>query len=651
MIRKLLLVFSLLVLPCLGDAKLPELTPEITKIKIEEILKAHASYKVISEDLVKRALQTYLEELDPTKTYFIEPDIHQWLDPSEDLVRQVLNDYKRGSFEVFQQINSAMVRAILRRRELEKKINLSELPLHVSPKEFKDMKWVNNEQELLSRLIRIKALQVETSAKLNEELRDKALQRIDKRQLKYEEEFLNQDPVQRERLVLTDVLKAFASALDTHTAYFTPDEAAQFMISVQQRLSGIGAQLRDDLNGFTVMKIVEGGPAAIGKELKVKDRIIAVNGEPVVGMDIQDAVDLIRGQENTDVTLTIIRETKDGDQVREEKRDIVVRRGEVVLKETRFSTAYEPYGDGVIGYLRLYSFYQDNESAASDLANEIRKLQKEHKLLGVILDLRSNTGGLLAQAVEVSGLFIKKGIVVSVKDHTGAIQHLRHLDDKTAWDGPLIVLVNRSSASAAEIVAQALQDYGRAIIVGDDHTFGKGSFQTFTLNPSKTSQVNPQGEYKVTRGRYYTVSGKTPQLTGVFADITVPGPLSESEIGEKFAKHPLANDKIKPNYDDDLSDIPFTQREKIRILYKFDLQPRMTQYAPYMDLLRANASYRVEHDKFYQNFLQELKKEEDNTVEDTGEENLNKIDFQLHETYNVMRDLIYLIKTNYSNSR
>ncbi len=151
------------------------------------------------------------------------------------------------------------------------------------------------------------------------------------------------------------------------------------MINVQQRLYGIGAQLRDDINGFSVMKIIEGGPAAIGKQLKVKDRIIAVNGEPVVGMDIEDAVDLIRGEANTPVSLTIIREVKGLDgQKKEEKLDLSILRGEVVLKETRFKTSYEPYGDGVIGSLKLHSFYQDKgSSSAADLREEIEQLKKK----------------------------------------------------------------------------------------------------------------------------------------------------------------------------------------------------------------------------------------------------------------------------------
>lgn len=623
------------------SAKLPDITPEDVSNKLNEIMKAHASHKKLNATLVDRTLQNYLEELDPTKTYFILTDIDQWVNPSETLQEKLLRDFSKSNYDVFEQIHDKLAQTIQRRHELEKEINLQELPKHVKAEQFKDMKWAKDDQELLARLTDLKALQMESVSKLSEELKDKSLQRIAKRQTKFEEEILNNDPAQKKRFILTNALKAFATALDSHTAYFTPDEAQQFMISVQQRLFGIGAQLRDDINGFTVVKVVEGGPAANSKELKAKDRIIAVNGEPVVGMDIVDAVDLIRGDENTPVTLTVIRDVSEGAITREEKLDITLQRGEVVLKETRYETSIEPFGDGVIAYLRLHSFYQDPEfSSSEDLEKELKKLKANHNVKGVILDLRNNSGGLLSQAVTVTGLFIAKGIVVSIKDDAGNVQHLRNLDSTTVWDGPLIVLVNRASASASEIVAQTLQDYGRALIIGDDHTYGKGSFQTFTLNGTKNTPVNPKGEYKVTRGRYYTVSGKTPQLVGVLADIAVPGIFSESEIGEKYGKYPLEDDVIKENYDDDLSDIPFLQREKIRMLYKYDMQKRLDLYHPYLDTLKKNSHFRITHDKNYQNFLKEVKKKDDIDSENQEEFGIN--DLQLQETYNIMKDLILM---------
>lgn len=623
------------------EAKLPEITPKQTTEKIQEIMKSHATYKELTPVLIKRIFTSYLEELDPNKTYFIEPDIQQWLDPSDPLVNKALYNLQHGNYDVFEQMQKALVTAIARRQELDKEIP-KELPKNVKATEFKDMNWAKTKEELLTRLTRIKALQMEAAAKLNEDTREKSLQRIEKRKAKFEEEMLTKDKKELQQRILTMVLKAVSMSLDSHTAYFTPDEATQFMINVQQRLFGIGAQLRDDISGFSVVKIIEGGPAA-NSELKVKDQIIAVDGEPVVGMDIEDAVELIRGEKESNVTLTVIREIPDGENKKTEKLDVVVKRGEVVLKESRYESTFEPFGDGSIGYLRLYSFYQDPESSsASDLTDAIRKLKEQHNLKGLILDLRFNSGGMLAQAVAVTGLFITKGTVVSIKDENGVIQHLRDLDGKTLWDGPLIVLINRASASASEIVAQTLQDYGRALIIGDDHSFGKGSFQTFTLNTTQTGGVNPQGEYKVTRGRYYTVSGNTPQLKGVSSDIVVPGPLSETDIGEKFSKYPLENDRINPNYDDDLSDIPSNQREKIKLLYKFDLQKKLTTYDPYLASLTKNSTDRIHNNKTYQAYLKELKKKEGEEDDEDPEEKIGQNDLQLAEAFNIMKDLIFL---------
>ena len=628
----------------ISASKLPDLSPEEVTTKAKEIMKAHASQKKMTPLLAQRVLNNYLELLDVNKTYFIQSDIEQWTNPSEALLQKVVDDFEAHNFSTFEKIQDVFTKAILRRRLIEQSIDYKNLPTHVRAEEFKDLPWAKTDDELINRLKRIRALQLETAAKLNPDMREKSIQRITKRQLKYEDDMMVADPKERQRVILTQVLKSIATGLDAHTAYFTPMEATQFMINVQQRLYGIGAQLRDDINGFTIVKIVEGGPAALNKQLKVKDRIVAVNGEPVVGMDISDAVDLIRGEAKTPVVLTIIRDIKKPDgTVNEEKKDITILRDEVVLKETRFKSSYEPYGDGVIGYLKLYSFYQDKDSSsASDLNNEIMKLKSEHNLEGLILDLRYNSGGLLTQAVAVTGLFISKGIVVSIKDETGKVQHLRDLDGSMAWDGPLIILVNRMSASASEIVAQTLQDYGRAIVVGDDHTFGKGSYQTFTLSSSGDSdQVDPHGEFKVTRGRYYTVSGKTPQQVGVIPNITIPGPLSETEVGERYSKYPLENDNIKSNFDDDLSDIPFLQRKKL-LLYKYGLQSKVDTYNSYLEDLKDHSGNRLDLSHNYQNMLKEIKKKDESDVDTV--ENFGQNDLQLEESYNIMKELIFMME-------
>jgi carboxyl-terminal processing protease len=619
----------------------PSLTPRDARIKIDEILRAHVSHQSLDHEIVKRSFQNYLDEVDPGKTYFIENEILKWITPSEDLVNQTLNDLKQENYSTFSQIHDALLHAIARRESLEAQIAEVELPNDVKPSEFKDIQWAKSEDELKIRLIRIKSLQLSAAEKLNQETKDQFIQRVKKRRLNREEELKATSQEEKNQLILSFVLKAVSSSLDSQTAYFTPAEANQFLIQVQQRLFGIGAQLRDDLDGLSIVRLLEGGPASASNKLKVSDKIIAVDGEPIVGMDITEAVELIRGQQGTVVTLTVLRETTTDSTKKEEKLDVDIIRGEVVLKETRLESSSTPFGNGVIGIFHLFSFYQDNKSSsASDLAKEIQGLQQKHNLKGIILDLRNNAGGLLDQAVAVTGLFINKGVVVSVKDNTGDVKRLRNIDKKKIWDGPLIILTNKTSASASEIVAQTLQDYGRALVVGDDYTYGKGTFQTFTLESAHYGKVNPKGEFKVTRGRYYTVSGKSPQLCGVAADIIVPGIFSQMDIGEKFSKYPLETDTIEPSFEDDLSDVPALHRFQVQSLYKNNLQQKQPIYQPYLENLKSNSQSRISSSKNYQNFLKEIEKK-DNYNESTEEFGSN--DLQLEETVNIMKDMIFII--------
>ncbi len=625
----------------IASAKPPTLTPKDTRGKIEEILRAHVSHQRLTPELTSRALQNFIEELDPGKTYFIESDIETWTTPSEDLLNETMQGYKHEQFTTFEMIHHSMIAAIERRNAIERKMEGAILPSNVQPVEFKDLKWAKSEEELTNRLLRIKSLQSQTALKISPETQEQFLQRVSKRRVNRESELITSTIEERKQLVLAYVLKATSSALDSQTIYFTPAEASQFMIQVQQRLFGIGAQLRDDLSGFSIVRLVDGGPASMGNKLKVGDRIVAVDHEPVVGMDIVEAVELIRGPQGSNVVLTVLRETKDGDISKEDKLDIEIVRGEVVLKETRLESYYEPYGDGVIAILHLFSFYQDSKSSStSDLAAAIEEIKKNHKVKGVVLDLRNNAGGLLPQAVSVTGLFISKGVVVSVKDNTGQVQHLRNIDGKKVWDGPLVVLTNRTSASAAEIVAQTLQDYGRAFVIGDPETFGKGTFQTFTLEAANFGKVNPKGEYKVTRGRYYTVSGKSPQLIGVKADIVVPGIFSEMDIGEKYAKYPVETDQIAASFQDDMSDVPAIHRHQINRMYKDQKQEIMTTYQPYLESLKKNSQMRISQNKNYQNFLKELAKKDEfaDTFEFFGQN-----DLQLTETLNIMKDFILFL--------
>lgn len=626
---------------CVCEGKPPQLGPRDVTAKVDEILKAHVCHKVLTADLMDRTLQNFLDELDPTKTYLLEGEVSQWTHPSEELLQRALLGFKRHDFSLFKEIHTTFIDSIERRHTIEADIAQRELPRGVKSEEFKEIAWAATEEELATRLLRIKALQLDATEKLGDESQNRFIQRVQKRRLNRESEITGANQEERNKVTLAYVLKAATASLDSHTNYFTPNEANQFMIQVQQRLFGIGAQLRDDLDGLSVIRIIENSPASLNNKIKINDKIIAVDHEPVVGMEISEAVELIRGEKGTPVLLTLLRESGSGEERQEEKLEIELVRNEVVLEETRLETSFEPYGDGVIANLRLFSFYQDpKSSSASDIRKTLEQIKKDHKLKGVVLDLRSNAGGLLTQAVSVTGLFINKGIVVSIKDNTGKLQHLREIEGKPVWEGPLFCLVNRASASAAEIVAQTLQDYGRALVIGDHHTFGKGSFQTFTLDPVNNPKINPQGEYKVTRGKYYTVSGKSPQLIGVLSDIVVPGLLSQIDIGEEFAKFPLENDQIEPHFDDDLADVSPLHRIQLGPMYRYNLQTQLTTYLPFMDTLKKNSQLRIESNKNYQSFLTEIQKK---NFDSDPIDLFGQSDLQLVESCNIMKDLIFLM--------
>lgn len=607
---------------------------------VSDILDKHAVYHVLDISVFKRSIQTFIENLDPAKSYFLSSEIEVYLNPSEQQLQEWLDQYHLYDYSLFIEIQALFKKAVNRRRSFN--INLEDYSFTDDDGDIKmnELEWAGSLEDVKRRIALMRHLQNISLAELDQESRELGRSRIEKYMSAREDEQLEAG-IANPELIYTSIIKAIAASLDPHTSYFTPAEAEQFQINVQQRLFGIGAQLRDDITGLSIVRIIEGGPASTTGLLKEGDKIIAVDGSPIIGMEITDSVNMIRGPEGSELTLTIIRKNSDAIH---ETLDVSLTRGEVLLKETRLKSFVEPYGDGYIGYCRLFSFYQDQQfSAASDLKDALINLKENYPLKGLILDLRSNSGGVLTQAVEVAGLFLKRGIVVSIKDEEGIVRHLRNFEDAIEWDGPLIVLVNKASASDSEIVSQALKDYKRAVIVGDKHTFGKGTYQVFTLNSVQGVDVNPKGEYKVTRGRYYTVSGVSPQLIGVSSDIIVEGPLSKLEIGEQELPNPLSPASINPSFEDKLEDLSFFQRQTAKKYYlNENMQEVLDIYSPWISNLAENSKQRLAQRLAREQWKKEMSPSID--VESGKEEEsiILTEEEQLQETFNVMRDLIFL---------
>lgn len=629
---KLILLF--VTLPTLVFAKVADLQSSDVHAKINEFLHNHIYQKKLTKDILKRSISNYIELLDPLKAYFTQEDIDPWLNLSDDELEKMLLAFYKSDFTPFEKIHQTMLKCIERRDELEKRIDEQELDNSVSAKDINQKNWSADLEALKEKLYKVRCVQAIYAKKLDQDFQDKFFILMKKRRLWRESEIKGEKEEDQKPIIFSYILKSVASALDSQTDYFPPEEATLIMQQVQQRMFGVGVKLIDNVTGFKILELIDGGPAKQQGDLQVDDQIVAVNGEPVVGMDIHQAVQLIQGKENTTVTLTVLREDSEEPQ-KSQTLDITITRGDIIVAESRIESAIEPFADGVIAHITLHSFYQDpTTSSAEDIYNKIAELKEKHHLKGVILDLRNNGGGLLVQGVAISSFFIGKGIVASTKQYDGTVLHFRNEQPNIVWDGPLIVLLNKASASSAEIVAQCLQDFGRAIIVGDIQSFGKGTYQITTIMPHHSS-VNPKGEYKITQGMYYTVSGKTPQLVGVASDIVVPGYLAEAEYGEKFSKYPVPNNSIEANYEDKLGDVLPWHRSYYKRNYLNNLQTKMDTFVKHLPTLRENSLKRQNDNPDYQHFLKILKDE----AEDA---HCAQNDLQLYETFNIMKDLIYL---------
>jgi carboxyl-terminal processing protease len=359
-------------------------------------------------------------------------------------------------------------------------------------------------------------------------------------------------------------VNSVTSVYDPHSDYFNPKEKEDFNINMSGRLEGIGARLQMDGDYTRVVAVIVGGPAWKQKELEVDDKIFKVQQETetepvdVTGWLVDEVVTLIRGPKGTKVTLTV-RKT-DGSV-----RQITILRDEVIL-DAGFakSATLELEGEvGNVGYIKLPKFYADFEnpngrSCAEDVKTEVKKLMDQN-VKGIILDLRDNSGGSLSDVVQMSGLFIENGPIVQVKSRGAAPYVLKDKDERVLYTGPLIVMVNTQSASASEILAAAMQDYGRAVIVGSQSTFGKGTVQRFfDLDKSVTglSEYKPLGDIKITLQKFYRVNGGSTQLKGVIPDINLPDTYQYIDAGEKEMDNPMPWTEISPvNYNQDIVDL------------------------------------------------------------------------------------------------
>jgi len=390
-----------------------------------------------------------------------------------------------------------------------------------------------------------------------------------------------------------------------------------------------------------IADLIEGSPAEQSGQIKVNDLLVEIDGKSLGSASFEDVLDLLKKRDRSEIILGFKR--LDPMFKKEIFFRVSLRKRPIAMKDDRIKSSYEVVEGGIIGKIALHSFYESNDGVSSekDMKEAIRDFRSKGELKGLVLDLRENSGGFLGQAVRVAGLFVANGVIVISKYGKGDVHYLRNIVGKSYFNAPLVVLTSKMSASASEIVAQALQDYGVALVVGDERTFGKGSIQYQTITDESADLF-----FKVTVGRYYTVSGRSTQIEGVIADIVVPTQYAPYNIGERYLEYPLSQDRVESAYVDPLNDLD----EKTRLLFEKRYLPNLQRVVPFwkkaLPVLKQNSAERIANNSSYQKFLKKLEKvraRQSGTVNSVDEAiDMNLEDLQMQEAVNVVKDMIQI---------
>ena len=524
--------------------------------------RGHFSPKIINNDLSEKLHATFLEMLDGQKRYFLKKDIAQF-----DRYKYALDDEFRSLNTDFFDLVHA--RYIQRRNEAELfYTELLEKPFDYSKNEEIDLDYedqgypitLRQRSEKWRKQLKFSTLNIVHSKLEEEEKRaekDTSYQPKLFDELEAEARQITRENLENYFSLMEDVrdedwfgsyLNAFVSQFDPHSVYFAPVDKDRFDASMSGKYEGIGARLTKRNQSIKIVEIISGGPLWRDQSIDVGDQIMMVRqeeGDPVdvQSMRLDDAIELIKGPEGTTVFITV----KKVDGTVEE---VPINRDTVVMEESYLKSSLIEKAGRSYGLIHLPKFYVDfkdykERNAAKDMQQEIIRL-KSQGMNGLVIDLRNNGGGSLQTVVDMAGFFIDEGPVVQVKSTSEKSKVLRDRDGKTLWEGPLVILVNELSASASEILAAAMQDYERAVVLGSKQTFGKGTVQNvLELNRFVSkSTYGDLGALKYTTEKFYRITGKSTQLEGVKSDVVAPDRYAYVDIGEKDEENPLVWDQI-----------------------------------------------------------------------------------------------------------
>lgn len=512
------------------------------------------------ESMADRVIKNYLQILDYNHLYLTKGDVDEFKSRfSLTLAADILHGDLTAPREIFTRFRQRVEERIAKNKALA-----------AAPHDFTSIKTIQIDRKKApwpadaTEADKLWADRIEAEL-LQEHLSEHPLNSPSKVVTKRYDQALKNVNEQSDEDVIKTFLNALSQSYDPHSDYMSPSEMENFMIQMKLSLVGIGAVLRPDDGYAKIVEVVPGGPADKDGRLKANDRVAAVAQgknpfEDVVDMKLDKVVEKIRGDKGSQVRLQVIpANTTDPSKrtVIEITRDIVQlkdaeTKGEVIENKT-------PEGKSEkLGWLTVPSFYNSEmdhkegqrvASTTKDVRQILERMKKE-EIKGLVIDLRRDGGGSLEEAINLSGLFVGPGPVVQAKDSNGRVSVSEDSESKPFYDGPIVVLINRLSASASEIFAAALQDYGRAVVVGDQRSFGKGTVQTLLdvgkFMPLFHSQGAGAGSLKLTIQKFYRVSGGSTQHRGVLSDIVLPSPTDTPEIGESALPNPLAYDEVDP---------------------------------------------------------------------------------------------------------
>ncbi|WP_019036986.1 carboxy terminal-processing peptidase [Psychroflexus tropicus] len=529
------------------------------------IEQGHFDMREIDDDFSQAVFKDYVKGLDPIKRHFLKSDFEEFEAFETQLDDQInnknliffdltVNRYKKRMAEAKAFYGELLEKPFDFTETEQINTNYDDVDYAENTKELKE-RWrqqfkfstlstfhdLKEEQE--QQIEDGEDVEVKTDAELEEEAREITREST-------ENYFDTMSDLERKDW-FSLYINSIVSQFDPHTNYFAPQDKDRFDISMSGKLEGIGARLQKQRDNVKIVEVISGGPAWTNGELEVGDLIQKVKQEDeeepvdIRGMRLDDAVDLIKGPKGTQVSLTV--KKVDGST-----KVINIIRDVVEIEETYAkSSTVEKDGD-VFGIINLPKFYFDmqnynNRNAASDIKKELERLN-EVGAEGLIIDLRNNGGGSLSTVVDIAGFFIEKGPIVQVRDAKNNTEVLRDKDADVIWDKPLVILVNELSASASEILAAAMQDYKRAVVLGSEQTYGKGTVQNVVdLNRwMRNSSFGDMGALKITTQKFYRINGGSTQLKGVESDVAVPDRYSFIDIGERDYENPMPWDKIAP---------------------------------------------------------------------------------------------------------